>query len=107
MTWQEWVPLTVGIIAIITALAGFLRYVIKNFLRQELHIIKHELQPNSGKSIKDQVTRLEETQRIMKIEQEEHIRTQREEESKIDNRIDKIEKKIDRLYEIIIQKLGH
>jgi DNA-binding transcriptional regulator of glucitol operon len=107
MTWQEWVPLTVGIIAIITALGGFLRYVIKNFLRQELHIIKHELQPNSGKSIKDQVTRLEETQKIMKMEQDDHIKTQREEENKIEHRIDKIEKKIDRLYEIVIQKLGN
>jgi flagellar biosynthesis/type III secretory pathway M-ring protein FliF/YscJ len=107
MTWQEWVPLTVGIITIITAVGAFVRYVIKNFLRQELELIKHELQPNSGKSIKDQVTRLEATQKIMQREQTEHIQAQREEEGKIETRIEKIEKKIDRLYEIIIDKLGN
>ena len=107
MTWQEWVPLTVGIIAIITALAGFLRYVIKNFLRQELHIIKHELQPNSGKSIKDQITRLEETQAIMKREQADHIKEQKADEGKLESRMDKIEEKIDKLFEIIISKLGN
>lgn len=107
MNWQEWVPLTVGIISIITAVWAFVRYVIRNYLRQEFEVIKHELQPNSGKSLKDQVTRLEETQKIMQREQTEHIQTQREEETKIDHRIEKIEKKIDRLYEIIIEKLGH
>ena len=107
MTWQEWVPLTVGVITIITAVGAFVRYVIRNYLRQEFEVIKHELQPNSGKSIKDQVTRLEATQKIMQREQTEHIQTQREEENKIETRIEKIEKKIDRLYEIIIDKLGH
>ena len=107
MNWQEWVPITVGIISIITAVGAFVRYVIRNYLRQEFEVIKHELQPNSGKSLKDQVTRLEETQKIMQREQTEHIQTQREEETKIDHRIEKIEKKIDRLYEIIIEKLGH
>ena len=107
MTWQEWVPLTVGIITIITAVGAFVRYVIRNYLRQEFEVIKHELQPNSGKSLKDQVTRLEATQKIMQREQTEHIQTQREEESKIETRIEKIEQKIDRLYEIIIDKLGN
>jgi hypothetical protein len=107
MTWQDWVPLTVGIITIITALGAFLRYVIKNFLRQELHIITHELQPNSGKSLKDQVTRLEETQKKMQEEQTEHINKQKEEENRIEGRIDKLDAKIDRLYKIIIDKLGN
>lgn len=107
MTWQEWVPLTVGIITIITAVGAFVRYVVRNYLRQEFEVIKHELQPNSGKSLKDQVTRLEATQKQMQEEQTEHIKAQREEENKIDSRIDKIEKKIDRLYEIIIDKLGN
>ena len=107
MTWQEWVPVTVGIITILTAFGAVVRYIIRNYLRQELHVIKHELQPNSGFSMKDQVTRLELTQKQMQEEQTEHIKAQREEENRIDHRIDKIEKKIDRLYEIIINKLGN
>ena len=106
MTWQEWVPLTVGIITIITAVGAFTRYVIRNYLRQEFDVIKHELQPNSGKSLKDQVTRLEATQKAMQQEQTDHIKTQKEEENRIEKRIDKIDEKIDRLYEIIIEKLG-
>lgn len=107
MTWQDWVPLTVGIIAILSAAAAFLRYIIKNFLRQELEIIKHELQPNSGKSLKDQVTRLESTQKQMQAEQTAHIKVQKDEEDRIEARIDKLDEKIDRLYKIIIDKLGN
>jgi hypothetical protein len=106
MTWQEWVPLAVGIISIVTAIGAFVRYVIKNYLRQELYVIKHELQPNSGSSMKDQVTRLEATQKLMQKEQSDHIKTQKIEESKLESRMDKIEEKIDRLFEIIIDKLG-
>ena len=107
MVWQEWIPVTVGIISIVTAVGAFVRYVIKNYLRQELHVIKHELQPNSGSSMKDQVTRLEQTQKMMQEQQSAHIQEQKGDEKKLENRMDKIEEKIDRLYEIIIEKLGH
>jgi hypothetical protein len=51
MTANEWVGIAVGVCAISTSLLLGLRWVIKSYLA--------ELKPNSGTSIKDQVTRLE------------------------------------------------
>jgi len=51
MTPGEWVALAVGVCAILTTLLVCLRWVIKSYLQ--------ELKPNSGSSMKDQLTRLE------------------------------------------------
>ena len=51
MTPNEWVGLSVGVCAIAASLLVALRWVIKSYLQ--------ELKPNSGSSIKDQITRLE------------------------------------------------
>jgi hypothetical protein len=51
MTANEWVGIAVGVCAISTSLFMGLRWVIKSYLA--------ELKPNSGTSIKDQITRLE------------------------------------------------
>ena len=51
MTPGEWVALAVGVCAISTSLLVVLRWVIKSYLI--------ELKPNSGSSMKDQLTRLE------------------------------------------------
>ena len=51
MTANEWVGIAVGVSAVSTSLLLGLRWVIKSYLA--------ELKPNSGTSIKDQVTRLE------------------------------------------------
>jgi hypothetical protein len=51
MTPNELVAFGVGVCSIATALLLALRWVIKSFLS--------ELKPNSGSSIKDQITRLE------------------------------------------------
>jgi hypothetical protein len=51
MTANEWVGIAVGVCAISTSILLGLRWVIKSYLA--------ELKPNSGTSIKDQVTRLE------------------------------------------------
>jgi hypothetical protein len=51
MTPNELVAFGVGVISIATALLLALRWVIKSFLS--------ELKPNSGSSIKDQISRLE------------------------------------------------
>jgi hypothetical protein len=51
MTANEWVGIGVGVCAISTSLLLGLRWVIKSYLQ--------ELKPNSGSSIKDQITRLE------------------------------------------------
>jgi hypothetical protein len=51
MTANEWVGIAVGVCAITTSLFMGLRWVIKSYLA--------ELKPNSGTSMKDQITRLE------------------------------------------------
>ena len=51
MTPNEWVGLSVGVCAVLTSLLLVLRFVIKSYLQ--------ELKPNSGSSMKDQLTRLE------------------------------------------------
>ena len=51
VTPNEWAAVTGGIIATGTAAYSVIRMLIKNIL--------HELTPNSGKSLKDQVTRIE------------------------------------------------
>ena len=51
MTANEWVGIAVGVCAVLTSLLLGLRWVIKSYLQ--------ELKPNSGSSMKDQITRLE------------------------------------------------
>lgn len=51
MSPNEWVALGVGACAIASSLLVALRWVIKSYLQ--------ELKPNSGSSMKDQLTRLE------------------------------------------------
>ena len=52
MNATQWATLAVAIIAIITAFAGSVRWLVKHYL--------YELKPNSGSSLKDSVIRLEE-----------------------------------------------
>ena len=51
MTAANWASLIVAIIAIVTAFAGAVRWLVKHYL--------YELKPNGGGSVKDQVNRLE------------------------------------------------
>ena len=51
MTIANWASLIVAIIAIATAFAGTIRWMVKHYL--------YELRPNGGDSLKDQVNRLE------------------------------------------------
>jgi len=51
MTAQDWVAIASGVCAVTGSLFMGLRWVIKSYLA--------ELKPNSGTSIKDQITRLE------------------------------------------------
>lgn len=95
MTWQEWIPVIIGIITIIASVGAFIRYVIKNYLRQELHVIKHELQPNSGSSMKDQVTRLEAN----------HQRLEKE-NVQINEKLDKLDHRVEKMFDIILKHFG-
>lgn len=51
MTPINWASLIVAAIAIVTAFAGTIRWMVKHYL--------YELRPNGGGSLKDQVNRLE------------------------------------------------
>lgn len=51
MTPANWAGLIVSIIAIISAFAGSVRWLVKHYL--------NELKPNGGNSLKDAVNRLE------------------------------------------------
>lgn len=51
MTIANWASLVIAIIALVTAFAGAVRWLVKHYL--------YELRPNGGGSLKDQVNRLE------------------------------------------------
>jgi len=60
MTPANWAGLIVSIIAIITAYAGAVRWLVKHYL--------YELKPNSGSSMRDSINRLEtQVETILKI----------------------------------------
>jgi uncharacterized protein Yka (UPF0111/DUF47 family) len=53
---ESWIGIIVGVTTIITSAGLGIRWLVKHYFDE----IKHELKPNSGQSMKDQVTRLEE-----------------------------------------------
>ena len=57
MTAANWAGLIVSVIAIVSAFAGLVRWLVKHYL--------YELKPNSGSSLKDSVIRLEEKVEIL------------------------------------------
>jgi hypothetical protein len=57
MTTANWAGLIVSVIAVISAFAGSVRWLVKHYL--------YELKPNSGSSLKDSVIRLEEKVEIL------------------------------------------
>jgi hypothetical protein len=57
MTAANWAGLIVSVIAVISAFAGSVRWLVKHYL--------YELKPNSGSSLKDSVIRLEEKVEIL------------------------------------------
>ena len=84
MSIESWVAVIVGVITIITSVAMSIRWLVKHYL--------DELRPNSGSSIKDQITRLEKKQEEMeKISNQQHS---------------KLERKIDKMYEILLEHLS-
>ena len=97
--WQTIIGLILGVSAVAGILFAILRFYIKTFAKEQLEEIRHELKPNGGSSIKDQVTRLEEKQK--EIAQRQH-----EDDVKFEQRIDKLENKIDDVFRIILDKLS-
>jgi hypothetical protein len=80
MTIEALIGTIVGVISIVTSLALGIRWLVKRYFDE----IMHELKPNSGTSIKDQVTRLEQNVKDLT-----HQNVKGEEyHEKLDNKID-------------------
>jgi len=84
------IVISVGTIISITALG--IRWLVKHYFEE----IKKELKPNSGTSLKDQVTRLED-----RINHAEKVRTD------TNLKVDKLERKIDDFYDKFIIYLSN
>lgn len=80
MTIQDWAALAVSVLTIVAVLAGAIKWLVKHYLS--------ELKPNSGSSLKDQVSRLETRMR------------------EADTRRQDMEKKLDRMYDILIDYIA-
>jgi hypothetical protein len=84
MTIQDWAALILSILSIIAVLAGGIKWLVKHYLS--------ELKPNSGSSMKDQISRLEtalEDQRVDSI-----------------NSRNRQEKKLDEMYKILLDHIA-
>ncbi|MEI7674949.1 MAG: hypothetical protein WCI60_04390 [bacterium] len=84
MKITDWASLIVAILTIVSSTAFAIKWLVKHYLA--------ELKPNSGSSLKDQVSRLEhslEEQRINSVESRNRQET-----------------KIDKMYDILIQHIA-
>jgi hypothetical protein len=84
MTVQDWASLIVAILTIVSSIAFGIKWLVKHYLV--------ELKPNSGSSMKDQISRLEsalDEQRIDSIKSR-----------------DRQEKKLDEMYKILIEHIA-
>lgn len=84
MTIESWVGIIVGISTIITSAAMGVRWLVRHYFDE----IKKELKPNSGSSLKDQVTRLEK-----EIKEAETLRKE-------------MNQKIDHMYEVLLDYIS-
>ena len=84
MTVQDWASLIVAILTIVSSIGLSIKWMVKHYLS--------ELKPNSGSSMKDQISRLEtavDEQRIDSIKSR-----------------DRQEKKLDEMYKILIEHIA-
>ena len=83
MTVQDWASLIVAILTIVSSIGLSIKWMVKHYLS--------ELKPNSGSSMKDQISRLEtavDEQRIDSIKSR-----------------DRQEKKLDEMYKILLEHI--
>ena len=83
--------IVVSIISIIGSAAFGVRWLVKHYFEE----IKHELKPNSGQSIKDQVTRLEKNFNQIEHQQKEADLLRKE-----------MNKKIDHMYDVLLDYIS-
>ena len=84
MTVQDWASLIVAILTIVSSIAFGIKWMVRHYLS--------ELKPNSGSSMKDQISRLEtavDEQRIDSVKSR-----------------DRQEKKLDEMYQILIDHIA-
>jgi hypothetical protein len=91
MTFADIAGLILTILSITLILGAGVRWVIRRYLQDMLH----ELKPNSGSSIKDQVTRLEKN-----FKQIEH------QQSEADILRKEMNKKIDHMYDVLLDYIS-
>lgn len=91
MNFTDWASLILTILSILTVLGIGLRWVIRHYLKD----ILHEVKPNSGSSIKDQVTRLEKN--FIKIEHQ---------QLEADSLRKEMNKKIDHMYDVLLDYIS-
>lgn len=84
MDLTAWIGTIVGISAIISSSALGVRWLVKHYFEE----IKHELKPNSGQSLKDQVTRLEKEMLEAQVQRKE------------------TNKKIDHMYDLFVEYIS-
>lgn len=84
MTVQDWAALIVAILTIVSSVAFGIKWLVKHYLV--------ELKPNSGSSIKDQMSRLESAVEDQRIDSERSR--------------DRQERKLDDLYKMLIQHIS-
>lgn len=84
MTLQDWAALTLSLLTIIAIVVGGIRFLVKHYFSE----MKAELKPNSGSSLKDQVTRLE-----LRVNEADIIRRD-------------MDRKLDKMYSILIEYIA-
>lgn len=82
MTATDWAGLILTLIGILSAITVAARWIIRHYLKDVLH----ELKPNGGSSIKDQVNRLESDVKDLKKQNE----TGEIFHERLDNKLDKL-----------------
>jgi flagellar capping protein FliD len=80
MTIQDWAALILSVLTIVGIMAGGIKFLVKHYLS--------ELKPNSGSSMKDQISRLE--QRI----------------NEADTKRSDMNKKLDHMYDILLDYIS-
>lgn len=84
MTIQDWASLIVAILTIVSSIGLGIKWLVKHYLA--------ELKPNSGSSLKDQVSRLEHAVEEQRVKSEESRERQ--------------ENKIDQMYDVLLKHIA-
>lgn len=84
MTIQDWASLIVALLTIVSSIGLSIKWMVKHYLS--------ELKPNSGSSLKDQVSRLENALDEQRVDSERSR--------------DRQEKKLDEMYRILIEHIA-